>query len=352
MQIVVDNKEIDLRVSTLPTAYGEKVVIRLLMKSSRIPDITESGLRGPGLKLYLNTLSLTRGIVLITGPTGSGKTRTLASSLSRVNREEINIVTVEDPIEIRIPGVNQVQVNPDAGLTFASGLRSILRQDPDVIMVGEIRDEETARLATQASLTGHLVFATLHTNSAAGALPRLLDMQIEPYLISSTVQLVVAQRLVRTVCQHCKEEYEAPVEVVKDIHRVLDGLKGFDLYSYPKNDCPICKPGDVCTHTQEEIANARGGEKPVNNTDRLKVKLYRGKGCTKCDDSGYAGRIGIFEVLQVDDKIATMIMEHRSASTIQGVAKENGMIDMVQDGYLKALEGITTIEEVIRVSKG
>lgn len=353
MQIKVDDKEIDLRISTLPAAFGEKVVIRLLEKSGGIPDITESGLRGSGLKNYLSALSLSRGIILITGPTGSGKTRTLASSLAKVNTEEVNIITLEDPIEIRIPGVNQVQINVDAGLTFASGLRSILRQDPDIIMVGEIRDEETARLATQASLTGHLVFATLHTNSAAGALPRLLDMNIEPFLISSTIQLVVAQRLVRTICPYCREEYDAPAEIVKKIHLVLDGLKGFDLYSYPKRDSKISGPGEVGKDLLEDYIPSNAEISHSQNPEKdLKVKLYRGKGCNRCEGSGYSGRIGIYEVLQVSDKIATMIMEHRNASNIHKQAKEDGMIDMVQDGFLKALEGITTIEDVLRVSSG
>ena len=335
--IKVKGKEVDLRVSTLPTVIGEKIVMRLLERGNGIFTLEATGLRGAAYKNYTDALHLTNGIVLITGPTGSGKTRTLASSLSKINDVGINIVTLENPVEVRIDGVNQVQINPDAGLTFASGLRSILRQDPDVIMVGEIRDEETARLAVQASLTGHLVFSTLHTNSAAGALPRLYDMGIEPYLIASTVHLVVAQRLPRKICRNCVESYVASPEVIRDIHKVLDNLS-IDIVGHSKRNCLMEKEGKSCIHT--EIA-----KDDVPDKDQL--VLFRGRGCDKCDGSGYSGRIGIFEVLKVTEKIGRLIMENKPSGVIENQAKEDGMIAMIQDGYLKALEGITTIEEAV-----
>jgi type II secretory ATPase GspE/PulE/Tfp pilus assembly ATPase PilB-like protein len=320
--IKAEGNEIDLRVSTLPIVYGEKVVIRLLKKSGGIMKIEETGLRGSALALYLDAISLTNGIILITGPTGSGKTATLAASISRINTPQVNIITLEDPVEIKIPGVNQVQINPAVGLTFASGLRSILRQDPNIIMVGEIRDEETARLAVQAALTGHLVFSTLHTNDAASALPRLLDMNIESYLITSTVRLIVAQRLVRTLCDACKEPYEAGTEVLADIQMKLTGIKEFNF---------------------DEFIRRKGKDG--------KLILYRPKGCQKCNNTGYSGRTGIFEVLKMSDTIAQMVMQHRVAADIAAEARKEGMISMMQDGYLKALDGITTIEEVLRVTK-
>lgn len=303
-------EEVDLRVSSLPTAHGEKIVMRLLKKSGKVPTLPELGLRGRALKNLEDAILVPHGIILITGPTGSGKTTTLYSILNVINTPRVNIVTLEDPVEYQIAGVNQVQVNPQAGLTFASGLRSFLRQDPNIIMVGEIRDSETADLAIQASLTGHLVFSTLHTNSAAGALPRLLDMQAEPFLLASSMTCVMAQRVVRKICEHCKEAYDPPKEVADDIRVVLGNLA-------PKAD----------------------------------FKLYRGRRCAECNDTGYTGRIAIFEVLPVSEKIGRLILERRPAIDIERQAVEEGMILMKQDGYLKAIEGITTIEEVIRVAQ-
>jgi type II secretory ATPase GspE/PulE/Tfp pilus assembly ATPase PilB-like protein len=253
------------------------------------------------------------GIILITGPTGSGKTTTLYSILSRINTIKVNIITLEDPVEYQMPGVNQVQINPQAGLTFASGLRSFLRQDPNIIMVGEVRDEETAELAIQASLTGHLVFSTLHTNSAAGALPRLLDMKSEPYLLASTITAIVAQRVARKICASCKKAYLPAPEVVQDIKNVLGKLWS------AKTDAP--------------------------------VQLYKGEGCDQCGNTGYKGRIGIFEVLPVSEKIGRLILEHAAASEIENVAVDEGMIGMKQDGYMKVVEGITSIDEVLRVAQ-
>jgi type II secretory ATPase GspE/PulE/Tfp pilus assembly ATPase PilB-like protein len=349
-QIKVGDKEVDLRVSVMPTVHGEKIVIRLLEKGAGIRKLEETGMRGTGLKLYHEALAATQGILLVTGPTGSGKTQTLASSLLIINRPDVNIVTLEDPVEIKVDGVNQVQVNADVGLTFSSGLRSILRQDPDIIMVGEIRDQETAELAVQASLTGHLVLSTLHTNSASGALPRLLDMDVEPYLLTSTVNVIVAQRLVRTLCKDCKQPYEAPQEIVKMLHKELSGLKGFDMYSFPKNGNKLATPGQVSTVDPSKVPPAELIKQQQARSTQ-KVTLYKAVGCGKCNNTGYTGRTGIFEVMRVSEKIAQLIMEHRSAGELEKLAMEEGMISMVQDGFMKALEGITTLEEVMRVRK-
>jgi type IV pilus assembly protein PilB len=324
--------KIDIRVSVMPTIYGEKVVLRFLDKTSGVFPLESTGLRGSAYKVYKDSLKQTQGIILVTGPTGSGKTVTLASSIAILNKPDVNIVTLEQPVEIRIDGVNQVQVNPDVGLTFATGLRSFLRQDPDIIMVGEIRDEETSQLATQAALVGRLVLATLHTNSAAGAITRLLNMEVEPFLLSSVLNVIVAQRLPRRICEHCKLEYKASDEQIKMLHTILDGIKGYDLWNF--ND-------------PREIPRDKESKK-VKTTEKS-IKLYKGKGCEYCNDSGYSGRIGIFEVLKVDEKISKLIMQHKSASEIEEEAKASGMISMVQDGFMKALEGITTIEEVLRV---
>ncbi|MBN1331610.1 type II/IV secretion system protein [Candidatus Dojkabacteria bacterium] len=327
-QIKSGTKVYDMRVSIMPNVYGEKVVMRLLEKGGGTMDLADTGLRGSAYKSFLENLTKTQGIILVTGPTGSGKTQTLASAIKIVNKPEVNIITIEDPVEIRIEGITQVQVNKDVGLDFSTALRAFLRQDPDVIMVGEIRDGETANLAIQAALTGHLVLATLHTNSAAGALPRLLDMGVEPFLISSTVNVVVAQRLVRKVCKHCIEGYRAPVEVVKIIHQVLDGLKGFDMFTYPNNSA-----NEPTTLEDDEVI------------------LYRGKGCPKCNNTGFSGRLGIFECMPMTNSLAKSVMEERPASELNDKAIAEGMITMQQDGFMKALEGLTTIEEVLRVVK-
>lgn len=311
--------EVDLRISTLPTVHGEKIVMRLLKKTGQVPTLAELGVRGRGLKNVEENMVKPNGIILITGPTGSGKTTTLYSILSRISTPKVNVVTLEDPVEYEMMGVNQVQTNPQAGLTFASGLRSFLRQDPNIIMVGEIRDHETAELAVQASLTGHMVFSTLHTNSASGALPRLIDMKIEPFLLASSMTMVIAQRVVRKLCDDSKEAYTPHPEIIQDMKTVLGPL--FD--SWLKQ----------------------------NNTTENDLKLYRGKPSPECGETGYKGRVGIFEVLNVTEKIARMIVEQKSADEIEDEAIKDGMILMKQDGYLKALEGITTIEEVLRVAE-
>jgi len=306
-----ETQEVDLRVSTLPTSWGEKIVMRLLKKTGGIPELQELGLRGRALKNLQENVLRPHGIILITGPTGSGKTTTLYSIIQRINTTKVNIMTLEDPIEYKIPGVNQVQVNPAAGLTFASGLRSFLRQDPNIILVGEIRDQETADLAIQAALTGHLVFSTLHTNSASGALPRILDMGAEPFLLASTMTAIVGQRVVRKIHEDCKVEYVPEPKVLEEIQTVLG---------------PLAKT-------------------------KLQQKLYRGKGDKECGNSGYYGRVGIFEVLPVTEKIGRLIIEHSPSSQIEKVAKDEGMITMKQDGYLKVLESVTSIEEVLRVAQ-
>ncbi|OGC92554.1 hypothetical protein A2899_01870 [Candidatus Amesbacteria bacterium RIFCSPLOWO2_01_FULL_49_25] len=310
-----DTDEVDLRVSTLPTVHGEKVVMRLLKKTGGVPTLSDLGLRGRALKNVEDTILRPHGIILVTGPTGSGKTTTLYSILSKINSIKVNIVTLEDPVEYQLVGINQVQVNPVAGLTFASGLRSFLRQDPNIIMVGEVRDRETADLAVQAALTGHLVLSTLHTNSASGALPRMLDMEVEPYLITSTVTAIVGQRVCRRVCNVCRKPYEAEPEVVAEMKKVLGKLWLLDAAS----------------------------SKPL--------QLFKGVGCSECGNTGYRGRIGIFEVLIVSEKVGRMVLERLPANEVEKAAVTEGMITMKQDGFLKVVEGITSIEEVLRVAE-
>lgn len=314
---IVGDEEVDLRVSCLPSSHGEKMVMRLLKKTLKVPDLLELGLRGRALTNLETSVRVPHGIILVTGPTGSGKTTTLYSVLSKINTSKVNIITLEDPVEYQMPGITQVQVNPQAGLSFASGMRSFLRQDPDIIMVGEIRDKETTELAIQAALTGHLVFSTLHTNSAAGSLPRLLDMGAEPFLLASSMTCVVGQRVVRRICESCKTAYSPPPEVEADIKQVLGPL--FDSY--------------------------------LQTRKQSKLQLYRGNKCEQCGETGYSGRVGIFEVLPVSEKIGRLILERAPSSKIEAQGQEDGMVTMKQDGYLKVIEGITTIEEVLRVAE-
>lgn len=308
-------EEVDLRVSTLPTVHGEKVVMRLLKKTGGIPSLMDLGLRGPQLKDLEEAVSKPYGIILVTGPTGSGKTTTLYSVLSRLNKPSVNIVTLEDPVEYQIPGINQVQINPQAGLTFATGLRSFLRQDPNIILVGEIRDKETTQLAIQAALTGHLVFSTLHTNDSATAIPRLIDLGAEPFLIASVLNAVMAQRIVRKICTYCKINFDAEPQVMQNIKDVLGPLL------------------------------------PKSMSDSGTIKLVKGQGCSECNNTGYLGRIAIFEVLKITPTIDRMILQQSSAKDIENQGKKEGIILMKQDGYLKVLDGITTIEEVLRVAE-
>ena len=307
----IDKQEIDIRVSILPTVHGEKIALRLLYKTGGIPTLADLGMGGLSLKALETAILRPHGIILVCGPTGSGKTTTLYSVLARLNTTRVNIVSLEDPVEYEIAGVNQVQINTTVGLTFAEGLRSFLRQDPNIILVGEIRDKETADLAIQAALTGHLVFSTLHTSRAAGALPRLIDLGAENFLLASTVHAIVGQRIVRKICIHCKESYTPPVQLLNEIRAVLGNLY------------------------------------PVKSEGRF----YRGKGCQECGGLGYMGRIGIYEVLSVTEKVARTIIEQNDEQKIEDQAIAEGMITMKQDGYLKVLQGETTMEEVLRVAQ-
>jgi general secretion pathway protein E len=300
-------KELDLRVSTIPTMYGESVVIRLLDKEATVLDFAALGFEGKHLDLFLDVLALPHGIILITGPTGSGKSTTMYAALKRLNTAERKIITVEDPVEYQMEGVNQIQAKPQIGLTFASALRSIVRQDPDVIMIGEMRDLETARIAVQSALTGHLVLSTLHTNDAAGGITRLLDMGLEEYLLTSTVNGILAQRLVRKLCPSCKLSYAAPPEIVQDLR-----LRRF----LPDGD----------------------------------IVLYKPVGCANCSGMGYRGRLAIIEFLPMTDPIRKLIMAHEEAGAIQKLAVEEGMATLFENGLLKAIQGITTLEEVMRVT--
>lgn len=309
------DEEVDIRSSTLPTVHGEKIVMRLLKKSGGIPSLESLGFSSYALKLVETAISHPNGIVLVTGPTGSGKTTTLYSVLNKLNKPTTNIVTLEDPVEYQISGINQVQINPAAGLTFSTGLRSFLRQDPNIILVGEIRDKETTQLAIQAALTGHLVFSTLHTNDSSSTIPRLIDLGGEPFLLSSVIRAIVAQRIVRRVCEHCKVAYDADPTITEDIKKVLGPLL------------------------------------PKAYQDGAPIKLYKGAGCEECGKSGYLGRIGIYEVLVMTQALNKLIFESSSADKIFATAKQEGMVTMKEDGYLKALQGSTTIQEVLRTAE-
>jgi type IV pilus assembly protein PilB len=304
IKVTIDFVPIDLRISTLPTVFGEKIVIRILDLGSSLNSLSQLGFNKINFQHFIKLISQPSGIILITGPTGSGKSATLYAALNHLNSDAVNIITVEDPVEYQIEGINQVQVNPSVGLTFATGLRSILRQDPNIVMVGEIRDTETAEIAIRASLTGHLVLSTLHTNSAIATIPRLIDMGIEPFLVVSSLSGIVAQRLVRKICRECKEEYE-PTEMEKNLF------------------------------------SRRG----------IKIgKTYRGKGCENCNSTGYKGRVAIQEILVIDDEIRNMMMNNKSMTTIRDYALQNGMVFLVDDGLLKVKLGLTTTEEVLRVA--
>jgi type II secretion system protein E len=298
--------EIDVRVSTIPTAYGESVSLRLLTRSSIFLGLEHLGLNHDDEKIIRKLVELPHGIILVTGPTGSGKSTSLYAFLSTINSIDQRIITIEEPIEYELPGVNQMNVKPDIGLTFASGLRHILRQDPDVIMVGEVRDLETAEIAIRAALTGHLVFSTLHTNDAAGAVTRLLDMGIEPFLVSSSVEALIAQRLVRTICATCKEEYRPDPELLREV-------------GFPAGDG--------------------------------KTKFYRGRGCEECRFTGYKGRSGIYEILVMQDNLRPLIIDRAPSSAIKQTAIANGMKTLRDDGWVKVKLGITTVEEVGRVTQ-
>jgi general secretion pathway protein E len=308
IRIRLAGKDVDIRVSTVPTAFGERVVMRLLDRSETILQLNELGLVGRKHELVSQLIGQSHGILLVTGPTGSGKTTTLYAALSKINTVDKNIITIEDPIEYQLHGVGQIQVNPKIELTFASGLRSILRQDPDVIMVGEIRDAETAKISIQAALTGHMVFSTLHTNDSCGAITRLIDMGIEPFLVSSSVVGVMAQRLLRRVCPACRDPYRPTLEELRQLGLSADSLEGNTVY----------RPGP---------------------------------GCSECKQTGYRGRTGIHELLVIDDDVRNLIMRATDSATIRRAAQAKGMNSLREDGAEKILQGQTTAEEVLRVTQ-
>ena len=329
--VKVDDKEIDLRIAIAPIVWGEQIVIRLLDKSGTSLKLEDMGYQGRALRTIRDSLKQSNGMILTSGPTGSGKSTSLYALIQEIKNDAINIVTLEDPVEYKMNGINQIQVNAEVGLTFSSGLRSILRQDPDVIMVGEIRDAETAQLAVQSALTGHLVFSTLHTSSAAGILPRLLDMGIEPFLIASTVRTVIGQRLVRRIAPN-NETYQSSAPETELIKQSIGHL-------LPDNEDKV-----------EQVSNELGYKKlPLSNQNAY--TLTRGKDSIDTP-GGYKGRMGLYEVFMVTEKIQEMIMKRATSSEIQKVAQEQGMISMRQDGFLKALQGLTTLDEVNRVAAG
>ncbi len=308
IRLRVQGKEIDLRVSTVPTMHGESVVMRILDKGGVALDFERLGFGADTLRGFLDVLMQPHGILLVTGPTGSGKTTTLYTALDRLNQPDVKILTVEDPVEYQMAGINQIQVKPQIDLTFANALRSIVRQDPDVIMIGEIRDLETAQIAVQSALTGHLVLSTVHTNDAPSTMNRLLDMGVEDYLLTSTIIGILAQRLVRTLCPHCKEEYTALPELVEEIK-----LRRF--------------------------------------TQQKDITLWHAKGCKHCANTGYVGRVCILEMLPMTDTLRSMVMKHATATELRAQAIREGMLTMYEDGLRKALAGVTTFEEVLRVTR-
>lgn len=324
-----ENYKFSLRVSILPVFDGEKIVMRLLDESSKGLTLEKMGLFGNPLESVHRNIKKPNGMVLVTGPTGSGKTTTLYTVMDIINTSEVNISTVEDPVEYRMPRINQTQVNSKIGMTFASALRSLLRQDPDIIMVGEIRDKETLEIAIQAAMTGHLVLSTLHTNSAAGALPRMIDMGAEPFLIASTVNVIIAQRLVRKLCPECRVAYTLTDKEIKTLKNSIELDEVIKYLKENKELGNIIKSGDDWTN----------------------IKFYKPKGCEQCNNEGYHGRVGIFEVLDIDMDIEKLIVESASTETIEKKAKEKGMNTMIEDGFFKAIQGVTSIEEVLRVTK-
>lgn len=318
IRISVNNKEIDLRISILPLINEEKVVMRILDITKGAPTLESLGFIGKGLEVIYDNIKKTHGMFLVTGPTGSGKSTTIFSILNRINKDGENIVTLEDPVEYYVKGANQSQVRPEVGYTFASGLRSFLRQDPDIIMVGEIRDNETAELAIHASLTGHFVLSTLHTNDAIGAIPRLLDMKVESFLLGSTLNAVVAQRLGRKICPHCKVEYRLPKKMMDEITETIKEIP-------------------------EEIM-----QKMLPDLDLKKIKLYKGQGCPRCGNSGYMDRIAFTEVLDITDDLRNIIVDSEKIPTMEDVKKSQQFITIKQDGVIKVLMGLTTMDEVLR----
>jgi general secretion pathway protein E len=320
IRIKVAGRDVDIRLSTVPTSHGERLVLRLLDKTTTVLDLQQLGFSRRNLERFESLICRPHGIVLVTGPTGSGKTTTLYAGLSRINTPDKNILTIEDPVEYQITGIGQMQVNTKINFTFASGLRATLRQDPDVVLVGEIRDMETAEIAVQASLTGHLVFSTVHTNDSASTFTRLIDMGVEPFLIASSVMACLAQRLVRKVCLSCREPYEPPDSELEQL-----GMKGDD--------------GELVELMRERHSD---GSKPI---------FYHAVGCDECGQTGYSGRLAIYELLMVSDEVRSLVTKNVDATVIKRQAVADGMITLMQDGGMKVLDGVTTAEEVFRVAQ-
>lgn len=325
-KVQFDEYKVSFRVSIIPLYDGEKIVLRLLMESARLETLEQLGLLPKQLEIIKRNIKKPHGIILVTGPTGCGKTTTLYALLNILNNRGVNIATIEDPVEYRLEGINQSQVNPRIGYTFTRGLRSIMRQDPDIIMVGEVRDNETAEIAIHSALTGHLVLSTFHTNDAVGAIPRLLDMGTPPFLLASSANLIVAQRLVRKICPDCIQSYNLDKKNIKAIESHLDikNLLGV-----------MVREGAIASVTA-----------PVEE-----LLFYRGRGCNKCNMEGYKGRIGIFEVLEINKKISSLILTKANSEVVSQEALKQGMITLIQDGFIKAKNGVTTIEEILRVAK-
>lgn len=323
-KIKISEYQVSFRVSTIPIFNGEKIVMRLLDEKSQILTLDKLGFNKKDLVILKRNIAKPHGMVLVTGPTGSGKTTTLYSVLNILNKISVNISTIEDPIEYQISGINQSQVNPKIGFSFAMGLRAFLRQDPDIIMVGEIRDQETAEMAVHAAMTGHLVLSTLHTNDAVATLPRLADMGIPSFLIATTANCIIAQRLVRKICPDCITSYKLTAETIEDLSRKVD---------------------------TKRILETLKTEKVIADKDLKKLLFYRGKGCKNCNNEGYKGRVGIYEILEITPKIIELMNKKADAETLKHAAAEQDMLSIIEDGFIKAKSGITTIEEVLRVTK-
>ncbi len=318
LKFKAQDEEVDVRVSIVPVTEGENVVMRLLSSQSRQYSLTDLGMLDHDLKKVKRTIKNPHGMIVVTGPTGSGKTTTVYAVMKILNTRDVHISTIEDPVEYDIEGISQIQVNQKTGLTFAKGLKAIVRQDPDIVMVGEVRDEETSNIAVNAAMTGHLVLTTLHANDAATTLPRLIDMDVEPYLVASTVNVIIAQRLVRKICPKCK----ASTKIDEDTLRIID-----------------------MNPSIKEMLKKKGYE------DLKKVYIYKGKGCALCHNKGVVGRLGIFEVMEMNEKIKDLVMKKKNADEITKMARETGMSSLLEDGVEKVLSGMTTMEEVIRVTK-
>jgi general secretion pathway protein E len=304
----VGDQDIDVRVSTIPTSFGERLVLRLLNKSGSLLELSDLGLSAQRMQLLKRLVASPNGIILVTGPTGSGKTTTLYAILQSINKPDINIITIEDPVEYQMKGISQIQVNPKIDLTFARGLRSIVRQDPDVILIGEVRDKETADIAVQSALTGHLVFSTLHTNDSPSAITRLVDIGVEPFLISSSVLAVFAQRLVRVLCTECKQPYHPKTVYLQSIGLMPERFAG--------------------------------------------QPIFKAQGCDKCFQTGYRGRLGIFEIMVMSEDLKTLIIQTYDSNRIKALATQEKMVTLREDGIEKVLGGVTTLEEVLRVTQG